>query len=163
MLIFSDLQMNRTKIGIFALFWSYFLSLLDSRVSVPRMRLVLRSFRSSWLGLNEKFRLFSIAARKTALYLAVTWWNLPPARKTGFFMAITGTKRAEQHFGWAASPALSCRLAYTPTTVLLKLFICQRWCNIIRFWRPSVHIMANICTDGAYFLFVFCDLWSICR
>jgi hypothetical protein len=40
--------------------------------------------------------LFSISARKTALYLAVHRKITPPARKSGLFMAITGTKQTAQ-------------------------------------------------------------------
>jgi hypothetical protein len=40
-----------------------------------------------------------MSARKTAQYLAAAYKNLLPARKTGLFMAITGTKQAEQPLG----------------------------------------------------------------
>ena len=50
-------------------------------------------------GLNGKSRLFSIAARKSALYLAVHRKVPPSARKSAFSMAVTGTKHAEQPFG----------------------------------------------------------------
>ena len=40
-------------------------------------------------GLNVKFRLFSILARITTLYLEVHRKITPPARKSDLFMAIT--------------------------------------------------------------------------
>ena len=55
--------------------------------------------------LNAKSQLFSISARKTALYLAVHRKNTPPARKSGLFMAITGTKQAERAL-WRSARSL---------------------------------------------------------
>jgi hypothetical protein len=49
--------------------------------------------------LNVNFRLFSISSRKTVQNLAAAYKNLLPARKKGLFMAITGTKQAEQPLG----------------------------------------------------------------
>jgi hypothetical protein len=62
-------------------------------------------FKPEKLRLNVKFRLFSILARKTALYLAVHRKITPPARKSGLFMATTGTKHAGRAL-WRSSRSL---------------------------------------------------------
>ena len=50
-------------------------------------------------GLNGKSRLFSILATKMASYVADSPKNGLPATKSGLFVAITGTKQAEQALG----------------------------------------------------------------
>ena len=68
-------------------------------------------------GLNGKSLLFSITARKSALYLAVHRKVPPSARKSAFSMTVIGTKHAEQPLAVLAQLALRNRSAYLPAAM----------------------------------------------
>ena len=61
--------------------------------------------------LDHRVHFHSKSARDTPKILGIK------SKNHGKVLAIVGTKRAEQPLGWAASPALSSWLAYSPAAV----------------------------------------------
>ena len=78
----------------------------DSHVSGNRQYLTRESHT-----LDHRVHFHSKSARDTPKILGIK------SKNHGKVLAMVGTKRAEQPLGWAASPALSSWLAYSPAAV----------------------------------------------